>query len=68
MPFLKKVFKSRDAASKKNAKTAQNGQLPPQKPTWTDAWLRTRVDPEEVADLIRGCTTELKSRGQAISV
>lgn len=63
MPFFKKVFKGRDASSKKGGKNAQNGQLPPQKPTWTDAWLRTRVDPEEVAELIRGCTTELKSRG-----
>ena len=35
----------------------------PSKPKWEDAWTRTSVEPEEVQELIRGCTLELKSRG-----
>src|SRR3954447_18877300 len=35
----------------------------PQKPRWEDAWTRKTVDPEEVQELLRGCTLELKSRG-----
>ncbi|KAL9113418.1 MAG: hypothetical protein Q9227_002459 [Pyrenula ochraceoflavens] len=63
MPFFKRVFKGKDGtSSKKNAKNLQNGQAAPPKPTWTDAWLRTRVDAEEVEVLIKGCTIELKSR------
>ena len=30
--------------------------------------MRTRVDPEEVAELLRGCTMELKSRGRIHSL
>ncbi len=40
-----------------------NGNTAPTKPKWSDAWIRTRVDPEEVAELLAGCTRELKSRG-----
>ncbi|KAG9249270.1 hypothetical protein BJ878DRAFT_475676 [Calycina marina] len=33
------------------------------KPRWEgDAWMRTSVDPEEVQELLRGCTLELKSK------
>ena len=64
MPFFSKVFKGRDSASKKNAKPLTNGVNAPEKPQWSDAWLRTRVDPEEVVELLKGCTVELKSRGE----
>jgi hypothetical protein len=64
MPFFSKVFKGRDSASKKNAKSLANGVDALAKPQWSDAWLRTRVDPEEVVELLKGCTVELKSRGE----
>lgn len=35
------------------------------KPRWEDSWQRTRVDPEEVAELLHGCTAEIKSRGMS---
>jgi hypothetical protein len=41
----------------------QPGDDAPPKPQWADAWTRTSVDPEEVQELLRGCTLELKSRG-----
>jgi hypothetical protein len=31
-----------------------------------DAWTRKSVDPEEVQELLRGCTLELKSRGMSM--
>lgn len=34
-----------------------------QKPQWEDAWMRKTVEPEEVQELLRGCTLELKSKG-----
>ncbi|EGD99238.1 morphogenesis protein [Trichophyton tonsurans CBS 112818] len=60
MPFFSRVFRSKDP-SKKSGRL--NGlPLEPEKPTWTDAWLRTEVEPEEVVDLLLGCTSELKDR------
>lgn len=61
MPFFSKVFKSKDETNKKAAPLT-NGNKPVKKP-WSDAWLRTRVDPEEVAELLHICTAEIKSRG-----
>lgn len=53
-------FKSK----KKNAANDQADQVPT-KPQWEDAWTRKTVEPEEVHELIRCCTEELKSRGTA---
>lgn len=69
MPGLFSRLKSRDgpakiSKSKKSAAQAVSS-LPPPKPRWDDAWTRTSVDPEEVQELLRGCTLELKSRGMA---
>ncbi|ETI26254.1 hypothetical protein G647_03031 [Cladophialophora carrionii CBS 160.54] len=61
MPFFSKVFKSREGQVKKNAAPVANGESH-KKPQWSDAWVRTRVDPEEVAELLHLCTAELKSR------
>ncbi len=69
MPFFSKVFRSNKdgsgATSKSKKHALQNGavQLPPPKPRWDDAWLRKDVEPEEVQELLRGCTQELKSKG-----
>ncbi|RHZ71483.1 hypothetical protein CDV55_104694 [Aspergillus turcosus] len=63
MPFFTRVFRSKDSnAAKKSTKTAVVENTGPAKPTWTDAWQRTEVAPEEVQDLLRGCTQELKAR------
>ncbi|KAH8813031.1 hypothetical protein F5884DRAFT_320931 [Xylogone sp. PMI_703] len=45
--------------SKKNVQTAMPAAPVKQ---WEDAWTRKTVDPEEVQELLRGCTIELKSR------
>ena len=52
--------------SKKKANARTNGAVvpaPPPKPLWEgDAWTRKEVEPEEVQDLLRSCTNEVKSR------
>ena len=64
MPFFSRVFRGKESnANKKQAKAATITDLAPAKPKWTDAWQRTEVAPEEVQDLIRGCSRELKARG-----
>lgn len=64
MPFFTRVFRGKDSNNlKKNAKSSPVVDLGATKPKWTDAWLRTEVGPEEVQDLIRGCTVEIKARG-----
>jgi hypothetical protein len=67
MPFFSKAFKSKDKL-KKDANPLMNGLGAQAKPQWSDAWLRTRVDPEEVVELLKGCTQELKSRGQCTRI
>ncbi|KAJ5594122.1 uncharacterized protein N7459_000330 [Penicillium hispanicum] len=63
MPFFSRVFRSKDSnATKKQTKPAATADPVPAKPKWTDAWQRTEVAPEEVQDLIRGCSQELKAR------
>lgn len=52
--------------SRKKANLHTNGAIasaPPPKPLWEgDAWTRKEVEPEEIQELLRGCTTELKSK------
>ncbi|RMZ76118.1 hypothetical protein DV738_g5092, partial [Chaetothyriales sp. CBS 135597] len=62
MPFFSRVFKVKDDSRQKNAAVVPDKSAPTKKP-WTDSWLRTRVDPEEVAELLHECTAEVKSRG-----
>ena len=67
MPSFFSRLKGRDGPAKvaKNKKAGQQtgfSEEPP-KPMWEDAWTRKTVEPEEVQDLVRGCTVELKSRG-----
>ncbi|KAL8949935.1 MAG: hypothetical protein Q9222_004002 [Ikaeria aurantiellina] len=66
MPFFSR-FRNKDAAgtsakAKKQTHLNGNAPPPPPKPRWADAWARKDVEPEEVQDLLRGCTNELKSR------
>ncbi|KAI9835689.1 MAG: hypothetical protein M1819_001866 [Sarea resinae] len=65
--ILSKVFKGKDgsgASTKSKKAAAQNHAQAsaPQKPQWDDAWSRSDVHPEEVQELLRGCTQEMKSR------
>ncbi|KAF4125171.1 protein of unknown function (DUF1708) [Geosmithia morbida] len=48
--------------SKKKNATSQQPASTPAKPQWDDAWTRSSVEPEEIHELIRFCTEELKSR------
>ncbi|PVH72256.1 hypothetical protein DL98DRAFT_80402 [Cadophora sp. DSE1049] len=63
MPSFFSRLKGKDGPSKvkKGAQQPALNVAPP-KPRWEDAWTRTSVDPEEVQELLRGCTLELKSR------
>jgi len=66
MPFFSNIFKGKEGHSRKHGK--QNGIVTeaPAKPRWEDAWQRKEVDPEEVQELLRCCTYEIKSRGEYI--
>ena len=73
MPFFSKVFKSKDGTgisskSKKQAQQPNTAQPLPPKPRWADAWARKDVEPEEIQELLRGCTAELKARGTVTMV
>lgn len=54
--------KGKDGKSKKKGANQELDQQPA-KPRWTDAWARTSVEPEEVHELVKRCTEEIKSRG-----
>lgn len=64
MPSLFSRLKGKDGATKK--KKGANFDAAdhlPAKPRWDDAYTRKTVEPEEIQDLIRRCTEELKARG-----
>lgn len=54
--------KGKDGKSKKKGANQELDQQPA-KPRWTDAWARNSVEPEEVHELVKRCTEEIKSRG-----
>ena len=61
--IFSRISKARDARlKKKNALNDLTNSLPA-KPKWDDAYTRKVVDPEEVVELIRCCTEEIKTRG-----
>ncbi|PQE20349.1 hypothetical protein CJF30_00001656 [Rutstroemia sp. NJR-2017a BBW] len=65
MPSFFSRLKGKDGPTKASKKKGGLEDLTnegPTKPTWTDAWTRTSVEPEEIQELVRGCTVELKSR------
>ncbi|SPO02273.1 related to morphogenesis-related protein MSB1 [Cephalotrichum gorgonifer] len=53
-------FRSRDGKKSKKGESTDAGEAAPQR--WADASARTSVEPEEIQELIRRCTEELKSR------
>ncbi|GFP56633.1 hypothetical protein ACSS6W_004873 [Trichoderma asperelloides] len=54
--------RKKDGKSKKNG-LDDSADLALQKQKWDDAWTRKTVEPEEVRELLCGCTEELKNRG-----
>jgi hypothetical protein len=58
--FLKGVFR-REHSKKNLVQTPVS--VESKEPKYVDGWLRTNVAPEEVQELLRGCTREVKSRG-----
>jgi hypothetical protein len=61
--IFSRISKARDARlKKKNALNDLTNSLPA-KPRWDDAYTRKVVDPEEVVELIRCCSEEIKTRG-----
>jgi len=67
MPSFFSRLKSKDGPTKlsKSKKNAPQGDIQQTAPklAWEDAWTRKTVEPDEVQELLRGCTLELKSRG-----
>ncbi|GAM86453.1 hypothetical protein ANO11243_044670 [Dothideomycetidae sp. 11243] len=69
MPFFSKVFKSKDGQSanaKRNAGYTAVDHEPPSKPRYASNWDSTEVVIEEVEELVRACTNEMKSRAEAL--
>lgn len=70
MPLFSR-FKSKGAQPASKGKTAteySNGYLAaPSKPTYVSNWNSKTIVPEEVEELIHVCTTEMKSRGKAMT-
>ncbi|KAJ9196934.1 hypothetical protein DTO164E3_4231 [Paecilomyces variotii] len=62
MTFFTRVFRGKESAAAKKQSKKTSEPAEPSKPKWTDAWLRTEVGPEEVQELLHGCTQELKFR------
>lgn len=67
MPLFSK-FRSKSSQNTKTAKSqpdpATNGVAPtPVKPRYQSTWTSTVLAPEEVEELVHGCTAEMKLRG-----
>lgn len=67
MPGLFSRLKGRDSKTKKKNAAIASEQAPA-KPKWDDAYTRKTVEPEEIHDLIRCCTEELKARGMCLEL
>ena len=63
MPSLFSRLKGNGKLKSKKGALDQLANQQPQKPRWDDAWTRKTIEPEEVQQLIRFCTEELKARG-----
>lgn len=55
--------RKKDGKSKKKGGSQDQYDQQPAKPQWTDGWARTTVEPEEVHELVKRCTEEIKKRG-----
>lgn len=61
--IFSRISKARDARQKKKHALNDLTNSLPAKPTWDDAYTRKSVDPEEIAELLRCLTEEIKTRG-----
>ncbi|OAQ96749.1 hypothetical protein LLEC1_03924 [Akanthomyces lecanii] len=61
--IFSRINKARDARQKKKNGINDLTDSLPAKPRWDDAYTRSSVEPEEIVELIRCCTHEIKSRG-----
>lgn len=68
LPTMASLFARLKGKDKSKKKASDTSDILPTKPKWTDAWARTSVEPEEVHELIRCCTEELKARGMSCSI
>ncbi|KUJ24655.1 uncharacterized protein LY89DRAFT_26374 [Mollisia scopiformis] len=62
MPSFFSRLKGKDGPAKVKKGAQPAAITEPPKPRWEDAWTRKSVEPEEVQELLHGCTAELKSR------
>ncbi|KAM0509807.1 hypothetical protein ACHAP9_001104 [Verticillium nonalfalfae] len=65
MPSLFSRLKGKDGGKLKSKKGANHdalADLQPPKPKWDDAYTRSTIEPEEIQDLMRRATEELKAR------
>ncbi|KAK4128899.1 hypothetical protein N657DRAFT_45289 [Parathielavia appendiculata] len=62
MPGLFSRLKGNGKLKSKKGALDQLANQQPQKPRWDDAWTRKTIEPDEVQELIRFCTEELKAR------
>lgn len=66
MPSLFSKIRGKDGLGKAKSKKGNGDDSALQLPVrqrWEDAYIRTSVEPEEMQDLVRRCTAELKARG-----
>ncbi|KAF8456327.1 hypothetical protein BGX38DRAFT_1087349 [Terfezia claveryi] len=61
--FFNKVFKGKDSAGSSSKKSQNLAIADVKSPQDEDPWLKTEVSPEEISELLRLCTKELKLRG-----
>ena len=68
MPGLFSRLRGRDGAtkvkSKKNSQFDDLTEKAPAQKRWDDASSRKTVDPEEIQELVKRCTEEIKARGR----
>ncbi|KAK4105389.1 hypothetical protein N658DRAFT_482892 [Parathielavia hyrcaniae] len=62
MPGLFSRLKGNGKLKSKKGALDQLANQQPKKPRWDDAWTRKTIEPDEVQELIRFCTEELKAR------
>ncbi|KAH5039821.1 hypothetical protein HBI74_023170 [Parastagonospora nodorum] len=62
MPFFKNVFKSKDGPRSASKAANHDEPVAKPKPRWEESWSRKEVAPEDIQELIHGCTQEMKSR------
>lgn len=59
--------RKKDGKSKKKGANDDDYDQQPARPQWSDAYARTSVEPEEVHELVKRCTEEIKNRGMSIT-